>query len=131
MNPSDNHPDNIQAFVDGELSEAEAAEIISHMIECDTCLNQADTLWANRTISGEESEIPDLDAPALARVEGRVLRQIRRSDLGGRAMWLGTVGLVDTYLTMLPSFATTCLAMLRPFLTLSEQSNLKKDIGHD
>ena len=131
MEPFNSHPDNLTEFVEGFLSNDEANQIINHLGECDECLSIVDTLWKNRSPDTNEPDIPSLDHLALARVEGRVLRQIHRSDLGGRAIWFGTTGLVDTYLKMLPSMGMTCLAMLRPFLALGESARVKKDIRHD
>jgi len=132
MEPFNEHPDNLAEFVEGVLSDDEASQIITHLGECEACLDIVDTLWAdNRSLDMDKQEIPSLDQLALARVEGRVLRQIHRSDLSGRALWFGTAGLVDTYLKMLPSMGMACLAILRPFLALGESARVKKDIRHD
>jgi anti-sigma factor RsiW len=126
------HPDNLSAFVDGLLNEAEAEVVISHLGECDLCLEAVDQLWLSRsTQPGEMDSLPSLDPALVQRLEEQLLRRIRRSDLAARAVWLGTSGLVDTYLTMLPPFVNTCLVLLRPIFGLGQPSNFFKEADDD
>ncbi len=130
MNDS-KHPDNLNTFVAGELDEVQNSAIIEHLSHCNTCLAVVDELWDNRPIDAPAIDVPELDTQTINRLEGRVVRQIQLSNFGGRAIWLGTAGVVDTYMKMLPSYVETCLAMLRPLLVLGTNLNFDEDKRND
>ena len=125
------HPHDLAAFVAGKLSEAEANRVISHLSDCEACLDQVDALWAIHADDLEPIVIPELDPDTIARLEGQLLRRIQRSDLSGRAVWLGTSGMLDTYLTLLPPTVNTWLALLRPLLTLGQPSKFSRGLKND
>lgn len=120
------HPENLLAFVSGQLSEPEAEAVISHLAECDRCLTTVDDLWQDSLRHLTERPSPSLDQETAKRLEGRLLRQIHRTDLGGRAVWLGTAGLLDTTLTLAPSLVDTYLALLRPVFNIKQSSSQRR-----
>ena len=122
------HPNNLDDFVAGNLDEAETNHIIEHIGQCDHCLQRVDTLWAATSPSTSDT-VPDLDTTTARRLESRLFRQLHVSELAGRSVWLGTSGLLDTYLTMLPGAMKTGLAMLRPLFMMGETSKFSnKDL---
>lgn len=125
------HPEDLLAFVSGQLTEAETEAVINHLAECDDCLETVDLLWNSQSAEVGPRSISSLDAITVQRLEQQLLRRIHRSNLAGRAVWLGTSGLVETYLTMLPPLVETCLVLLRPALNWQQPSNFRKGSKND
>lgn len=106
------HPDNLRAFVNGQLNEAETDIILNHLAECDQCLRIVDQLWAEYPTDLAYKAIPELDPITAKRLEKRLVKQIHRSDLSGRMVWLGTAGLMNTHLTILGPMVEAYLTVL-------------------
>ncbi|MCB0154733.1 MAG: zf-HC2 domain-containing protein [Anaerolineae bacterium] len=125
------HPEDLLAFVSGQLTEAETEAVINHLVECDDCLEAVDLLWNSQSAEAGPGSISSLDAATVQRLEQQLLRRIHRSNLAGRAVWLGTSGLMETYLTMLPPLVETCLVLLRPALNWKQPSTFRKGSKND
>lgn len=99
---SDEHisAQNLEALFSGCLSDTAADVVIAHLAACDHCLAIADDLWAETA----DLTIPDLDLERATRVEGRLRRNIYRSNLGGQVVRLGTQGLLRVWLGLLGPF---------------------------
>ena len=99
---SDTHisAQNLETLFSGCLSDAAADVVIAHVSACDHCLAIADDLWAE---TGDLT-VPDLDLERAMRVEGRLRRNIYRSNLGGQIVRLGTQGLLRVWLGLLGPF---------------------------
>lgn len=95
MKPS---PEALEAFVAGQLSEEESATLIARLVEDDEALEQVDLLWQDEF--GLEGP-PGREPPDSSQIESRFFNRVRRSDLGGRAVWLGTQGLFSVFMAFL------------------------------
>lgn len=83
----------LEAFIAGQLSAEENDRILSHLPECDRCLADVDLLWTQQLDDEPRSQIPELESEIAERVEGMILDRIRRTDLVGQIVKLGTLGL--------------------------------------
>jgi anti-sigma factor RsiW len=99
---SDKHvsAQDLEALFSGCLSDAAADVVIAHLAACDHCLAFADNLWAEAA----DLTIPDLDLERATRVEGRLRRNINRSNLGGQVIRFGTQGLLRVWWGLLAPF---------------------------
>lgn len=112
MKPS---PETLEAFVAGQLSEEESATVIAYLVENDDSLEQVDKLWQEEFDMNTVASRNDSDAK---RAESRFFNRVRRSDLGGRAVWLGTQGLFSVF-----------MAFLQPLLGGKIQRERERSIG--
>lgn len=104
------HPDALfEQFVAGTLSSEETEQILAHLDTCERCLGITEQMWEATPLLGSLAETGEVTAEMeedrAQRIEQRVLNQIHRSDIAGRALWLGTQG-----------FAQVSFALLRPLL---------------
>lgn len=104
------HPDPLLSqFVAGTLSETETEQVLSHLETCERCLTVTEQLWETTpllgTLAATGDQSAEMEQERAQRIEQRVLNQIHRSDVAGRALWLGTQG-----------FAHVSFALLRPLL---------------
>ena len=113
--PGAQHPDNLRAFVNGELDQIQIDVVMAHLAECDVCLAEVDALWAAQAQMALSNPVPALDETTARRVEKRLLNQLHRSDFGGRALWLGTAG-----------FINTIFALLRPLINSNRSVSKRK-----
>ena len=99
---SDKHvsAQDLEALYSGLLSDAVADAVIAHLAACEHCLATADDRWAGTA----DLAIPDLDLERVRRVEGRLRRNIYRSNLGGQIVRLGTQGMLRVWLGLLGPF---------------------------
>ncbi len=121
------HPQNLLAFVNGQLSETETTTILSHLAQCDQCLATVDQLWAEHPVGLASRAVPELDPIAAKRLENRLVKRIHRSDLGGRVVWLGTVGLMNTHLVMFGPMLETYLTLLSLLFSSKPYTKTKKE----
>ncbi|MCL4868787.1 MAG: zf-HC2 domain-containing protein [Anaerolineae bacterium] len=104
------HPESLlESYVAGTLSEAEIEQVLAHLETCDHCLAITERLWETTPLPGGLAALPsepvDPEPVRVQRIEQRVINQIHRSEVAGRALWLGTEG-----------FAQVSFALLRPLL---------------
>ena len=103
------HPDVLlNQFVTGTLSPQETEQILAHLDQCERCLNQVEQLWEAAPLREAiplAEENGEIERERAQRIERRVINQIRRTDVAGRALWLGTEG-----------FVQVSFALLRPLL---------------
>ena len=83
----------IQSYIQFELSEPENERIIAHLSECDTCLSLVDEKWM-------ESSQPDPVLPS-AKLEKRLMNNIHRSNLAGNFILLGLNGFLNSMIGIL------------------------------
>lgn len=105
-----NHPEALlEAYVAGTLSPEETEYVLAHLEVCDHCLTLTEHLWEMTPLPGGLAFLPEeeieLEQATAKRIEQRVIDQIHRSNVAGRALWLGTEG-----------FAQVSFALLRPLL---------------
>ncbi len=104
------HPDSLLAsFVAGILSPTDAEQVLLHLETCERCLSLTEQMWETTplvgTLAAAADETTEIEQERARRIEARVMNQIHRSDVAGRALWLGTQG-----------FAQVSFALLRPLL---------------
>ncbi len=95
------HPEQLDDFVAGQLTEAETQDILEHLAECNTCLAEADRLWEAQDRIGMRQASPELDDFRRERLEARVLGRIRLAQLGYQFVRLGTESLAGALWTLL------------------------------
>ena len=104
------HPETLlEQFVAGTLNHEETEFILIHLETCDHCLQITEqyweaTSWQESLASATRSDAA-LEEERARRIEQRVINQIHRADIAGRALWLGTQG-----------FVQVSFALLRPLL---------------
>lgn len=104
------HPEALLSrFVAGTLPLAESDAVLAHLDQCEQCLEKVEHLWATTPLHQAmplmgEDEV-DVEPERGQRIERRVINQIHRSEVAGRALWLGTEG-----------FLQVSFALLRPLL---------------
>ena len=93
------NPEEIQSYIQFELSEEENERIIAHLSECDACLSLVDAEWA-----GESQPMSDL---TNSKVEKRLLNSINRSNLAGNLVGLGMKGFLSAIIGILAPLLKT------------------------
>ncbi|MCA9970221.1 MAG: zf-HC2 domain-containing protein [Anaerolineales bacterium] len=96
-------PHTMRQYVAGQLPDDETEHVVSHLADCERCLEAVDALWAAQP--GSSAPAPRLSEQAAARLERRLVRQIQRTNLAGTILSLGTAG-----------FAEVARALIRPLL---------------
>lgn len=119
------HPADLQVFVAGRLSETEVDLVLAHLAVCDQCLTSVDRLWAEHPAGLIAKSVPDLDAATAKKLEEQVVRRIQRSDLAGRLLGLGTVGLINANMAMLGPMFEACLEMLGLLFRIGQPTHHK------
>ncbi len=104
----------LESYVQGKLSAEENEKIISHLINCDECLEVVEEIWRKYTgsIGGET---PSLSQERSERLEQRVFKEIHRGDLAVEAVRFAVVG-----------FGEVLKALLIPFMEKLNPSDDKK-----
>ena len=92
----------LRAFAEGQLDEEEAQKVLELFLEDDDCLAAMDRIWAEQAQLKDES--PAIESNAAARLEEMILARIRRTDLGGNVVNLGTQGLMKVLLALIQPF---------------------------
>lgn len=104
MNPSQ-HPssEDLEDAFSGNLSEAEAELVFTHLEECEICLEQADRLSKRVLDLGEQETQPLLQMPGAAadRIRGDLLRDMRRTELAEDLTRLSSKGALVVVLGLL------------------------------
>jgi hypothetical protein len=85
----------------GRLKGARSGEVIAHLSECESCLALADRLWDEHLAEIAGAAIPELGPEAAQQVEHELRNRVRRSDLGGETVRLGTRLLLSVWLALL------------------------------
>lgn len=93
---------NLRAFAEGQLPEDESQKIMELFLADDDCLQAMDHIWANQ--KDMEMKIPPMDPEIAKRLESQILTRIRRSNMGGNAVRLGTEGLMKALLALIQPF---------------------------
>jgi len=104
------HPEALLAsFVAGTLPQEENELVLAHLETCDDCLQITEQFWETAPWHGNLAEVTRrdelLEEERARRIEQRVINQIHRTEIAGRALWLGTEG-----------FVQVSFALLRPLL---------------
>lgn len=94
------HPFDLQAFVEGRLSAEAEQAVLTHLATCDRCLSEVDSLWQNAP--AEVAPRP----PAPQGTEKRLLRRIHRHHLAGTLLRLSTGGVAHLLLALLSPLQT-------------------------
>ena len=89
----------IEALVSGRLQGADAEGLLDHMQSCETCLEEADRLWASSPALS--LAMPEPQPEELARGEQRMMARLSRSDLSGESLLLATLGVFLVFLSLL------------------------------
>ncbi len=101
------HP-KLQAYIDGRLPLEEIEAVERHVEQCTACLERLEALGRDAPAWPVNGHIPDLDAGTAHQLQARTFRQLRRSQLSGQTLRLGTQG-----------FLGVVWAILRPFLSFT------------
>ena len=102
------HPDALLSqFVAGTLSQPESDAVLAHLDQCEQCLEKVEHLWATTPLHQAipllaEDEV-DVEPDRGQRIERQVINQIHRSEVAGRALWLGTEGFLQVSFALLRS----------------------------
>lgn len=92
----------LRAFAEGKLSEEDAQKVLELFLEDDNCLAAMDKIWAEQAQLNDTS--PPIESNAAAKLEEMILARIRRTDLGGNVVKLGTQGLMKVLLALIQPF---------------------------
>lgn len=92
----------IRQFVAGKLSAEAANAAMAHLSECEACLAGVDAQW---TAQPAAADAPDLSDQVAARMERQLIKRIRRSNLAGTILSMGTIG-----------FSQVAMALVRPLM---------------
>lgn len=100
------HPDVLLSrFVTGTLSPSETEQVLAHLDQCERCLDQVEQLWETSPLQEivplAVEEGTNIEWERRQRIERRVMNQIHRSDVAGRALWLGTEGFLQVSFALL------------------------------
>ncbi len=101
------HPNSLEAFVEGRLNEHETQTILEHLAECDQCLADVDLLWGRDLGRPDGLQMPDLDPIVSSRLHRYLLRRIHMSQLTRDIVLLGTRSLVGV-----------AVALIRPVMNI-------------
>ena len=98
-----NPEDNLEKFIQGRLSESENRTVLDYLAKNEAALDIVDQLWAQNQghLLEEALTVPELENTDIQRVERQLIHRLRRSDLGGKALWLGTAGLMKTIMALM------------------------------
>lgn len=104
------HPENLlESFVAGTLTRDETELVLAHLETCDHCLQITEQFWEaiswRESLASAATTDEMLEEERARRIEQRVINQIHRTNIAGRALWLGTEG-----------FVQVSFALLRPLL---------------
>ncbi|MCP5097547.1 MAG: hypothetical protein GY943_18530 [Chloroflexi bacterium] len=94
----------LQQFISGELSEAEADEVVEMLTSNEQKMDMLDQLWDAQPEEPSGGTRPDLDKETAKRLEYSLVQQIHRSKITGAVLKMGTRG-----------FASVAMGLLRPF----------------
>lgn len=100
MNETD-HPESLDAFVTGRLSDLENEAIFAHLATCEVCEAKVERLWPAALIDRPVVEVPDIDFHDAVGSESLLFRRIHRSELGGQLVKLYTAGFLGLFTTLL------------------------------
>lgn len=101
------HPDpaTLRLFVAGRLGREHEESVLSHLSDCDACLDQAEAAWSGIEELANPLDVPPMSRDSSARIEERLLGRMRIAELGSQVTWLVTEG-----------FVIVVLALTRPLL---------------
>ena len=80
----------LESYIQGKLSTEENEEIISHLVDCDHCLEVVENIWRRHT--GGVENAPQLSSERANRLEKRLFMEIHRGDLFAEAIRFAVVG---------------------------------------
>lgn len=102
----------LKKFVDGQLDATETEKVLNLLANSDEALEHVDRLWdAQYTQLSAKNITPQ----TAKKIEGRLMRQINRSNLGAAVAKMGIQG-----------FAEVLLALVRPFIPKSHSTKEKE-----
>ncbi len=109
MMKKNNHINSLdmQAIITGQLAEKKSAALITHLGECDACLDKMDQLWAAQSGNNSAIDFPDMTVEHAQQLEQNFLHRMHHGNLSNKVVHFGTVGFLQVLLALLaPWFAT-------------------------
>lgn len=102
-----NHIDEqtLKRHVAGQLSQAATDVVLTHLGQCDNCLERAEQLWQQAPLGPARPTEAEETAVSPKQREHRLINQINRSNLGGKLVEIGFSGFFDVVLALLRPFS--------------------------
>lgn len=97
------HPDDqtLVRLVAGKLEPDRSEAVLSHISDCDACLERAEAAWGGIENLAGVTEAPPIGDRSALEIEIRLLRRVHLAQLGTQVSWLVTDGFLAVVLVLL------------------------------